>query len=349
MIGSLFLKVENFWGLVPCAVLPLIVIWQRDRELSLAQERRTLDSGPGAHHWPKWGRRGESLLLCLALLASAGGMAGLRWGWGAPAAQWRHCEFWLLLDTSLSMRAQDTTRVGNSFVSRLEWAELVCSKLFESFPGARFGIIPFAGDASVLLLPSTDRNEFAYYLQSATAVPKSRGTDLVEPLRALASEWTQKPPASPMPVVVLLSDGGREEGREIPIAKIGETAKEVQAASPRVLFVCVAVGGDREAAVPSESPSGDVSLEEDFQSKGLLRTARFDPPLETVSEMIGGLFFRAKDISLEEICRAVAQRLEKQGMHPEWEAEAGGEEAGRVLATLGLGILFLLTTLWSRQ
>lgn len=348
MIGSLYLKPESAWGLLPVGLLPLIVIWQRSRRRSLAQERAALDGGPEAHHGPKQGSRGETLLLCLALLATAAGMAGLRWDWGAPAARWRRCDFWLLLDTSLSMRAEDAAGGRSGSLSRLEWAQRLCSYLFSGFPGARFGIVPFAGDASVLLLPSSDRNAFTYYLRSAAAVPKSRGTDLVEPLRALAAEWSQNPPESPMPVAVLLSDGGREEGREVPIAEIGEAAKEVQAAAPRVLFVCVAVGGDRETAVPDESAPEEPSSEGE-PAKGPLRTARFDPPLEAVSETTGGLFFRAKESSPEEIGRAVAQRLEKHGIRPEWEPGSGGAEAGRVWAAAGLGILALLTTLWSRR
>ncbi|VVM05246.1 hypothetical protein MAMC_00478 [Methylacidimicrobium cyclopophantes] len=351
MIGSLFLRVENVWGLLLLGALPLILGWQCQRARALAKERLAVDPREEAHHWPRQGRRWETVFLCVAVLAAAAGAAGLRWGWKLPVADWHRCEFWLLLDTSLSMRAQDGSGEGdrNRSFSRLEWAKGLCSELFARFPGARFGIVPFAGDASVLSLPSTDRDEFRYYLETASSVPKASGTDLVEPLSLLASEWARNSPSGPMPVLVLLSDGGKEEGKEVPIAKIVETAKEIQALSPRVLFVCLSIGGERGAVVPWGSVAEKLPGAEEFRSTGGFRTARFDPPLESVAHSTGGLFFRAKESSADTICRAVEQRLEKSGLHPERKAASGGSGGSWGWATLGLVSLLLLTTLWSRQ
>ncbi|HSK13003.1 MAG TPA: VWA domain-containing protein, partial [Phnomibacter sp.] len=114
----------------------------------------------------------------------------------------------LVVDVSQSMLATDVAP------NRLERARSFCMRLAESYAGSRMGLLAFAGEARLLMPPTTDLSAIRLALQtlSVSSVPL-QGTNMEAALqeagRTLSTDLKSKK------AIVLISDGEALEGNGV--------------------------------------------------------------------------------------------------------------------------------------
>ncbi|TQF66479.1 VWA domain-containing protein [Rhodococcus spelaei] len=197
----------------------------------------------------------------------------------------------LVIDVSLSMKSTDVK--PNRLAAAQEAAKAFADGLT---PGINLGLVAFAGTASVLVSPTTNREETKaaidhLTLAERTATGEAIFTSLqsIETLGAVLGGGEQVPPAR----IVLLSDG-KQTVPDFPDDPRGGYTAARQAKEKGVPISTISFGtsygtvdiGDERIAVPVD-----------------------DPSLREVATLSGGTFFTAS--SLEEL-RNVYDTLEEQ-------------------------------------
>lgn len=197
----------------------------------------------------------------------------------------------LVIDVSLSMKATDVEP------TRLAAAQEAAKSFADGLtPGINLGLVAFAGTASVLVSPTTNRNETKtaidhLTLAERTATGEAIFTSLqsIETLGAVLGGGDQAPPAR----IVLLSDGK-------------QTVPDFET-DPRGSYTAAQLA--KEKGVPISTISfgtryGTVDIEDDR-----IAVPVDDPSLREIARLSGGSFFTAS--SLEEL-RKVYDTLEEQ-------------------------------------
>jgi Ca-activated chloride channel family protein len=198
-------------------------------------------------------------------------------------------EAWFVLDTSLSMKAQDVPP------TRLEAARRGASAFVDRVPEKfRIGIVGFTGRPYVALPPTDDRTLVAPALNS---LRPGEGTSLGDAL-ALALQLGRKQRAAdgstPPTAILLISDGAQLSGRTTPQS----AARKARA--QHVPIYTVVVG----------TPNGtiDVTLTGGFHAQ--LRVPPRPDTLQMLAHTTGGQFFTARnDARLREIYTRLGSRL----------------------------------------
>lgn len=225
-------------------------------------------------YFAKW--FGQILLFCAFYVFMVLSLAEFQWGDEPVEEDRRNLDLVFLVDVSRSMLAQDA---GGS---RLDAAKEYILGLTQEFPGARFSLIAFKGEA-IKLVPMTENtlalvNSLLYLTPSVTT---SSGTSIEAGLRAASRA---EPEGSDRHrIVILLSDGEALSGN------LELAASEYLRLGISVLSVGF---GTREgAAIPLE----DQRLLRDPQSGEVVIT-RSDPSrLHRIAELTGGEYFEASD------------------------------------------------------
>lgn len=150
-------------------------------------------------------RRWRQGLLAVALLLVVLAIAQPRWGTHLVRSPSQSRDILVVLDTSRSMLAQDIPP------SRLQHAKLIIRRLVEVFPGDRFGLIAFAGDAFLECPLTQNRSGILLFLSETdtTSIPVG-GTNLQRALELAlkafeAAEGNHR-------AVLLITDGEELQG-----------------------------------------------------------------------------------------------------------------------------------------
>ncbi|EOM75024.1 VWA domain-containing protein [Rhodococcus rhodnii] len=197
----------------------------------------------------------------------------------------------LAIDVSLSMQATDVAP------SRLQAAQDAAKSFADNLtPGINLGLVAFAGTASVLVSPTTDREATKtaidnLQLSERTATGEAIFTSLqsISTLAAVIGGSEAPPPAR----IVLLSDGKQT---------VPESSDD-----PRGGFTAARQAQDQGVPVSTISfgtSYGSVDIEGDR-----IPVPVDDPSLREIANLSGGSFFTAS--SLEEL-RRVYETLEEQ-------------------------------------
>jgi Ca-activated chloride channel family protein len=147
----------------------------------------------------------SALLMILSYLFLVLSLAGLTWGEEPIEEDRIGLDIMYVVDVSYSMLAEDIAP------SRLGRAREVIRGLSENFPGARFGLVAFKGQATVML-PAT---EDVYALENAlnylgTEVISSPGTNLEQALRSALDAMPTG--SNRNRIIILFSDGEGLDG-----------------------------------------------------------------------------------------------------------------------------------------
>jgi len=196
--------------------------WLLLRHRARSRRRQFLADRPG--FWS--GARG--LLLVLAAGWTLFCLSGPSWGTAAELEYSSGRDIYFVMDSSYSMLAEDVAP------SRLQAAKFLALSLVKDLPGARFGLIAFAGNAFPACPLTHDRDLIRTIL--ANVHPdnlSSQGTDFQSPLTTLERIIRRRDPQRRL-TVLFISDG---ESFESPLA---ETLRGLQAMAPQ--FVAVGVG-----------------------------------------------------------------------------------------------------------
>ncbi|MGB6051784.1 MAG: VWA domain-containing protein [Rhodococcus sp. (in: high G+C Gram-positive bacteria)] len=201
----------------------------------------------------------------------------------------------LVIDVSLSMEATDVEP------SRLAAAQEAGKSFADGLtPGINLGLVAFAGTASVLVSPTTNREATKaaidkLQLSERTATGEAIFTSLqsIDTLGAVLGGGEAAPPAR----IVLLSDGKQTVPEEPDDPRGAYTA--ARAAAERDVPISTISFGTSYGTVDIETESGSDRVPVPVD----------DPSLREIADLSGGSFFTAS--SLEEL-RAVYDTLEEQ-------------------------------------
>ena len=201
----------------------------------------------------------------------------------------------LVIDVSLSMEATDVEP------SRLAAAQEAGKSFADGLtPGINLGLVAFAGTASVLVSPTTNREATKaaidkLQLSERTATGEAIFTSLqsIDTLGAVLGGGEAAPPAR----IVLLSDGKQTVPEEPDDPRGAYTA--ARAAAERDVPISTISFGTSYGTVDIETEAGSDRVPVPVD----------DPSLREIADLSGGSFFPAS--SLEEL-RAVYDTLEEQ-------------------------------------
>lgn len=197
----------------------------------------------------------------------------------------------LAVDVSLSMEATDV------LPSRLIAAQEAAKNFAEGLPpGLNLGLVSYAGTASVLVPPTTDRAPVQHaidrlQLAERTATGEAIFTSLqaIESLAAIVPAGEEPPPAH----IVLLSDGKQTVPRELDAPRGGFTAARL--AADRGIPISTISFGTMLGTVTIDGQTIPVPVDE--------------PSMQEIAEITGGQFYTAA--TLDEL-NAVYENLESQ-------------------------------------
>ncbi len=237
-----------------------------------------------------WVRHLPAVLIVLSLLLLTVGLAG-------PTAEQKvprnRATVILVIDVSLSMEATDVAP------TRLKAAQDAATQFARNMtPGINLGLISFAGTATVLVNPTTDRNGVIKAIENlklaqstATGEGIFAALQSVESFSSVVGGADGPPPAR----VVLMSDGKQTVPEDLYAARGGYTA--AQAA--------------KQAGVPISSISfgtthGSVTIDDKPQPVSV-----DDESLREIARLSGGDFYKAA--SAEELKKVYADLGEQIG------------------------------------
>jgi Ca-activated chloride channel family protein len=280
-----------WWLLFLLVVVALVAgyVWvQRQRQkhtlrfTNFALLEKVAPSRPGrARHIP-------ALLMVLALVFFSVALAGPTEDKRVPR---NRATVILVIDVSLSMKATDVEP------TRLAAAQDAAKSFADGLtPGINLGLVAFAGTASVLVSPTTNREASKVaidnlQLSERTATGEAIFTSLqsIDTLAAVLGGSDQAPPAR----IVLLSDGKQT---------VPENPDD-----PRGGFTAARQAKDKDVPISTISfgtSYGKVEIEDER-----IPVPVDDPSLREIANLSGGSFFTAS--SLEEL-RDVYDTLEEQ-------------------------------------
>ncbi|MEN0136502.1 MAG: VWA domain-containing protein [Rhodococcus sp. (in: high G+C Gram-positive bacteria)] len=280
-----------WWLLFLLVVVALVAgyVWvQRQRQkhtlrfTNFALLEKVAPSRPGrARHIP-------ALLMVLALVFFSVALAGPTEDKRVPR---NRATVILVIDVSLSMKATDVEP------TRLAAAQDAAKSFADGLtPGINLGLVAFAGTASVLVSPTTNREATKVaidnlQLSERTATGEAIFTSLqsIDTLAAVLGGSDQAPPAR----IVLLSDGKQT---------VPENPDD-----PRGGFTAARQAKDKDVPISTISfgtSYGKVEIEDER-----IPVPVDDPSLREIANLSGGSFFTAS--SLEEL-RDVYDTLEEQ-------------------------------------
>jgi Ca-activated chloride channel homolog len=210
-----------------------------------AAARRLL--GADLAHIP-WPRLALVLLAALALGLAA---ADPRWGVDRHTAR-AAADVVLVLDVSNSMLVRDAAP------DRLEVQREAAHRLVRALPDARVGVVVFAGRASVLAPPTTDRRAVAMYIDAARPeIAVQTGSAIDAGLRQATALLAGDPERGVARAIVLVSDGElvtAEEERPV----LAEAAR--RAAALGVTIHTLGIGTPAGGPVPDLDPDTGALL-----------------------------------------------------------------------------------------
>lgn len=197
----------------------------------------------------------------------------------------------LVMDTSLSMKAEDVapTRIDAARAAAVEFAESLPETL-------NLGLISFAGTATPLVAPTTDRRPVIAAIEALTLHERTAtGEAIYAALQSIStfSEKTDGPEGPPPAHIILLSDGKqtvpRRESDERGAYTAADRAKEQGIPVSTISF------GTTEGTVVIDDTTAPVPVD--------------DASLAEIARRSGGRFFTA---SSREQLSAVYDTLEEQ-------------------------------------
>lgn len=232
----------------------------------------------GPRQWTK----ASLLLLGLLLLSLAIGRPQL--GTHSERKERQSTDVMLVLDTSLSMAAQDLPP------SRLARAKDLLEALTDRMQEDRVGLITFAGDA-VLRFPLTTDRDAARVLVRSTMLEMAPlpGTNLRQAIHLAVGSLPLPPGGNEegrVRAIVLVTDGEDQEDRPLSV---------LQEVDPQVPIYVLGVGTPEGGPIPLQQESGRPQEYKRDGEGQLVITRREEGLLRELAESSGGRYLRATE------------------------------------------------------
>ena len=222
-------------------------------------------------------RRLRAMLLVCGLVFVLVAAARPWWGQRLVPAPQRSRDLLVALDCSRSMLAKDVTP------SRFEHAKWLVRELFRRFPGDRFGLIAFAGDAFLECPLTLDRSTLLTFLDDMdTATIPVGGTNIGQALDAAQKAF--KGAEGGDRAVILISDGDELQGDSL--ARVGPLKEE------GVPLLIVGLGSP-DQGTPIQLPDNTFLRD----SEGRMIATRLDEArLKRLAQESGGVYVRTTTV-----------------------------------------------------
>ena len=221
----------GLWGLPVLAVLVWLALRRRAQALALLGP--LIGAEVGVNSRSRAMRRLVLLLTSLVLVLVA--LAQPRWGFRWEELKQEGTSVVVVLDTSLSMDAEDVSP------SRMERAHREVSDLAGMLQGDRVGLVLFAGGAYMRMPLTTDYEALRNMVrQTSTTSLRSQGSDLGAAIRMATRVVGQGDEADR--AMIIISDGEDQNGQAEAAAR---EAKEAG-----VHIFAVGIGTDEGAPIP---------------------------------------------------------------------------------------------------
>jgi len=213
-------------------------------------------------------------------------------------------DIFLLLDTSLSMSAQDIKP------DRLTRAKMWVESLIDNLETDRVGIIAFAGKPFLQCPLTMDYSACRMLLGilNEGTIPV-QGTAIGDAINLAIKSFPEK--KGYFKVIILLTDGEDHEG------KVMEAAEA--AAEEGIKIITVGIGSETGEPLPIKNEVGNPS-EYKKSKEGKLVMSRLDAAiLESIAQKTGGAFFTATSSGFEigKVSR-ILDKMEKEEFGEEW-------------------------------
>jgi Ca-activated chloride channel family protein len=307
VVPDTFLAGERLWLLLLLPVLVGLYAWRGRRRHAYALRFSALPMlGQVAPRRPGWRRHlvavGTVLALAVVVVAFA-----------RPAADTRvpreRATVVLAIDVSLSMNAEDVAP------NRLEAAQQAARQFADDLPPSiNLGLVTFAGSATVLVPPTTDRARVKQAVDSIRLGPYTAiGEGIFTGLQSL-DQVPPDPSGEPVPAhLVVLSDGETTVGRA--------NAEAVDAAVEAQVPVSTIAFGTPGGTVVIEGVEEPVPVNED--------------ELRTIADGAGGAFYEAETLGeLEQVYADIGSSIGYETV----PSEITDRWVGLALATLLLSV-----------
>jgi Ca-activated chloride channel family protein len=287
----------NLFILVPLLVVFFFLVGM------LKKKRRALFAkGPclqkiDFNHSPGRGRlRAALLLVAISFMIIA--LAEPQWGNEQVEIRHRGVDIIFLLDTSMSMLAEDLPP------SRIIKAKMAIEALLERLKGNRVGLVAFAG-SSYLECPLTiDYSAFRLFLNAIkVGFIQDPGTVLANAVARAARSLGEK--GSKSKVIIVLSDGEDHAGG------IDEAIRFAKKNDVRVY--CIGVGRKQGEPIPLKDERGTLKGHKKDRTGAIVLTKLDEATLNNLAQKTGGLYYpstideRELDVIADNI-----QKLEKE-------------------------------------
>ncbi len=275
-----FFRPEYFFylWLVP-AVLAFYIfsrkLWKK-RVHRLVQDETLLSKLIEGYRKNEWFIR--AILMTFAVLCFVLALARPQWGDEKRTAQRKGVDIIFMVDTSLSMLAEDIKP------NRLEKAKFEIETFIRNLRGDRVGMVTFAGSGFLQTPLTLDHAAFLLFLDSVqVGFLPDPGTSLVQAFHLAIRAFPQK--ELKYKALILFTDGEDHEGG---IEKAIEEAKQAN-----VRIYCVGFGTAEGEPIPLKNERGERSGFKKDRSGQMVLTRLNQPLLERLAKETGGIYLPA--------------------------------------------------------
>ncbi|PIQ87259.1 MAG: hypothetical protein COV74_01690 [Candidatus Omnitrophica bacterium CG11_big_fil_rev_8_21_14_0_20_45_26] len=318
--------------LVPALVVFYLWLWQRRmralRSLGMLDTIKQLISSFSStkYFW-------KAALLILGITFLLVGLAQPQWGEEKKQLKRRGVDIIFMVDSSLSMLAEDVKP------NRLEKAKFLMKSFLRHLKGDRIGIVTFAGTGFLQSPLTLDYSAFTLFINSIFAgyIPDP-GTNLSEGIKTAVHSFPES--QKKYRAIVILSDGESLAGQAdeaIALAK-----KE------NVKIYTVGIGSPDGEPIPLKSKEGK-SMGYKKDREGQVVITRLDESfLKQLAQETEGLYFRASAAEREtELIYQHMQSLGKQEFKEQLVIER--EDHFQLFVAMGLTLCMFSTLLSDRR
>ena len=275
-----FFRPEYFlylW-LVP-AVLVFYVfahkLWQK-RVHRLVSDETLLSKLIEGHRKNEWLVR--AVLMTFAVLCFVLALARPQWGDEKRTAQRKGVDIIFMVDTSLSMLAEDIKP------NRLEKAKFEIETFIRNLRGDRVGMVTFAGSGFLQTPLTLDHAAFLLFLDAVqVGFLPDPGTSLFSAVDLAIRAFPQK--ELKYKALILFTDGEDQEGG---VEKAIEKAKQAN-----VRIYCIGLGTAEGEPIPLKNEKGERSGFKKDRSGQMVLTRLNQPLLERLAKETGGIYLPA--------------------------------------------------------
>ncbi len=327
-----FIHPEWFHGFWFVGVLILFFIASEKRKSKLFErfgEWKTIQSLMTSHSYVKERLKKALLIFVLSLLIFS--LTQPQWGEAKKEIQRKGLDIMFLVDTSLSMLAEDVP------TSRIQKAKLEMKTFFNDLKGDRVGIVTFAGSGFIQSPLTLDYDAFLLFANSIQVgyIPDP-GTSLSEAIRIAVKAFPKKKAKNQ--VILLLSDGEHHEG------DVDSAIK--QANESQIRIYTIGIGTKEGAPIPLRSGEGKVSGYKKDRSGEIVITKLNEELMTKIAKQTGGLYFAATPSAREiDYIYKHMQNLEKQ----DFKQRIIIERENHFQFFLNLALIFLLFEMFMNE